>query len=93
MSKRQFQTELLGEPATLRERFTDKGRLRRQYGGRNSFQIAPSTLRDGEVLIWTIGPMGWWHDFQTLPQGTPFDEALARTHLPGYLGWEVDDEG
>lgn len=86
MSKRSFRTDLLGEPATLRERFTDKGRLRREYGGRNSFQIAPSKT-PGEVLIWTIGPMGWWHDFQRVPEGTSFDEALGRTHLPGHLGW------
>jgi hypothetical protein len=83
---RVFRTELLGEPALLRELFTDKGRVRPAYGGGASFQI--DEIR-GRVMIWTVGPMGWWHDFQEVPRGLAFDAALARTHLPSHYGWKV----
>lgn len=82
---RQFEVGLLGKPDTYRERFTDKGRIRKAYGGKSSFQIA-HTL--GKVTIWTIGPLGWWHDFQHVPEGTSFDEALRLTHIPAHYGWE-----
>ena len=88
MSRRTFQTELLGEPALMRSLFTAKGRVRPIHGGGSSFQISEV---NGKVMIWTIGPMGWWHDFQEVPRGLPFDEALARTHLPGHYGSTVKE--
>jgi hypothetical protein len=81
---RSFQVELLGQPDTMRERFTDKGRIRPRFGGGASFQIAEV---NGKVMIWTIGPMEWWHDFQEAPRGLSFDEALLRTHIPYHYGW------
>lgn len=83
---RVFRTDLLTEPATFRDRFTPTGRIRREHGGGTSFQI---DLVNGKVYIWTIGPMGWWHDFQPVPEGTSFDAALALTHIPAFFGWEA----
>lgn len=85
MSQRKFDVELLAEPSTMRDRFTSKGRIRRAFGGRASFQVSRV---DGKVCIWTVGPMGWWHDFQSVPEGTSFDAALALTHIPSFYGWD-----
>jgi hypothetical protein len=78
----------LPAPDTMRARFTDKGRIRKAYGGGSSLQV--SLQPDGSALVWTIGPLGWWHDFQTIPAGTSFDGALARTHLPSFYGWDQE---
>jgi hypothetical protein len=88
MAEREFQPELLAEPATMRERFTSKGRIRKAFGGGASFQVS---LTNGKVTIWTVGPLGWWHDFQTVPEGTSFDAALALTHIPSFYGWDQED--
>lgn len=87
MYKRQFERDLLGPSERYADRFTDKGRVKREHGGGWSFQIAPSHSNSTEALIWTVGPLGWWHDFQTVPVGMPFDEALERTALPAFFGW------
>jgi len=76
----------LPAPDTMRGRFTDRGRIRKAYGGGSSFQV--SAQPDGTARIWTIGPLGWWHDFQTVPAGTSFDDALALTHIPSFYGWD-----
>ena len=105
---REFRTDLLG-PGKWRDRFTDKGRVKRECGGKWSFQVAAKSITHTEpgrvwfsedpdpvqVLVWTTGPLGWMHDLKTLPVGTPFDDALAATGLPGFLGWdrETDEEG
>ena len=101
MGKRQFERDLLGESTKYADRFTDKGRVKREFGGGWSFQIAPAGIvrnepgrswveddpNPTEALIWVVGPLGWWHDFQKVPVGLPFDEALERTTLPAYFGW------
>ena len=64
----------------MRERFTAKGRIRQCFGGRTFFQVMQEP--DGRVLIWTVGPMGWPHDFQFIPAGTSFDDAqIGRAHV------------
>lgn len=74
--------DALPGPATLRAKFTPTGYVRGQ--GRTSFQIHVA----GDIAtIWTIGPLGWWHDFQIIPAGTSFDEAVRRTFLPRFNGW------
>ena len=82
---REFQTGNCGKPNRFRDHFSDKGRVRAAYGSGWSFQIARH--RDGKVWIWTVGPLEGWHDFQEIAPGTPFDDALFRTGLPGHLGW------
>jgi hypothetical protein len=87
VSKLIFRDDLLTEPATMRERFTPTGLIRKAYGGGARFQIGVN-FPTGNILIWTVGPLGWWHDFQTVPAGTSFDEALARTFIPRFYGWD-----
>ena len=80
-----FEADLLGQPDTFRARFTPTGRIKKEFGGDASFQVARV---DGKITIWTVGPMRWWHDFQTVPEGISFDDALRLTHIPGFYGWE-----
>lgn len=80
-----FETELLSEPDTFRDRFTPTGLIKKAYGGRARFQIARV---NGKIMIWTVGAMGWWHDFQEVPEGTSFDEALAKTYIWWFYGWD-----
>jgi len=70
------------------ERFTPTGLIRKAYDGdrRTRFQIGVNAPT-GNILIWTVGPLGWWHDFQTVPAGTSFDDALALTYIPRFYGW------
>lgn len=71
------------------ERFTPTGLIRKAYSegrGRSRFQIGINEPT-GDILIWTVGPLGWWHDFQQVPPGTSFDDALNRTYIPWFYGW------
>jgi hypothetical protein len=81
---RVFDADLLSEPADYRERFTGTGRVKRAYGGGWSFQVSSV---NGAVHVWTIGPLGWWHDFHRVEPGTSFDDALRSTGLPFHFGW------
>lgn len=81
---RVFEVDQLGKPDTFRERFTDTGRIRKAFGGGASFQVS---VVDGTLHVWTVGPLGGWHDFQKIPAGTSFDDALKMTYIPRFYGW------
>ena len=84
---RQYDPTLLAEPRTLVSRFTPTGYVKGKRT-RESFQCEATW--NGRVMIWTIGPLGWWHNLQTVEPGTSFDDAVRRTYLPGFHGWDDD---
>ena len=85
---RQYDPTILAEPRTYAARFTPTGHLRLgKDTGRVSFQCARSLL-GSDITIWTIGPLGWWHDFQSVPGDTSFDDAVRLTYIPRFYGWE-----
>jgi len=81
---RQYDPGILAEPRTLATMFTSTGRVRGRRT-RASFQCAPTA--GGWVNVWTIGPLGWGHDFATVSPETSFDDAVRQTYLPGWYGW------
>lgn len=87
MARRPFDVDALTGPSTLRAHFTPTGRIRKASGGTGRDGVGIAANADGTISLWAVGPLGWWHDFQTIPAGTSFDAALSLTHLPRFYGW------
>jgi len=85
---RQYDPTILAEPRTYATRFTPTGYMKGYEG--KSKQVSFQCVRapDGDITIWTIGPLGWWHDFMSVPKNTSFDDAVRLTYIPRFYGWE-----
>ena len=84
----QFYPGLLSEPSTLLPRFTPTGYIR---GDRRCTRLQIAEV-NGSVCVWTVGPMGWWHDFKGIPHGASFDDVVKHTHIPSFYGWDLTVE-